>query len=422
MRETARSRRWYNLAMSVAAPTAEPLSASGPASVPAAAEAIGPTDWQPPAPPVPWRHPLAAMGWLIQMAAGTAAIALLMALAAAIPLANFYVLGYLIDASGRAARGRVRDAFWLWGAAPRLGTIFIALWLTLAPIRFLAGMAEDALVIDPASPQTALLNGLVKTLAVLAAGHLLLALARGGRARHFLWPIGNLLWVVRGGLGRDESGRGWYARAVDECAHLVAWIQPGRLWWVGVRGFLGALAWIALPATIYAAIDRPQTAPLLLLFLPLAVFVFCRLPFLQVRFATEDRLNAYLAARDVRRLFGFAPWSWLLAVAVLYVLTLPLYLTKIVLPPADAAWLATTVFVVSIFPTKLVLGWAYGRAVRLRKSGVSPSRWWSRWLARLLMAALVLAYVGIVFVMKYVCEHGRAALFETHAFLLPWPF
>ena len=132
-------------------------------------------------------------------------------------------------------------------------------------------------------------------------------------------------------------------------------------------------------------------------------------------------MKAFLAHRDVRHLFGYAPWAWLLAVMLLYVLTLPLYLTKIVLPPSDAVWFITLLFVVTIFPTKLVLGWAYGRAVRRRAAGHARSRWWSRWPARLLMVGLVGVYTFLLFFTQYISQHGRLALFEQHAFLLPWP-
>ena len=397
----------------------------------ATAERFGPTadepslpalvtvDWLPSRCPVPWRRPFAAAAWLVQMAAGTAAIVLLLAIVAAVPVVNFYALGVLLEASARVSRGRVRDGFWLWGAAPRLGVILLAGWAFLLPVRLLASMASDAAVIDPSAPATEGLRVATVVAAAVVAGHLLLTLARGGRLRHFLWPFGNLWWAVRGGLGRD-----WYRQASHELAALLAWLEVPRLWSMGLRGFLGALAWLAIPTAMYLAARRPDDPGMLITllgFFPL-VHVLCRLPFLQVRFARENRLRAYLAHRDTRRLFGYAPWAWLVAVVVLYVLTLPLYLTKVVLPPRDAVWLTTILYILPIFPTKIALGWAYGRAVRRREAGKPRSRWWSRWPARLLMTALVGVYTFVLFFTQYISEHGRAALFEQHAFLLPWPF
>ena len=357
------------------------------------------------------------------MTAGTVALAILMAITAAIPVVNFYVLGWLLDVSARVSRGRVRDGFWLWGAAPRLGTIFLALWAFLLPIRVIAGIARDARIIDPAAPATVALAVAVKLMAIVVAGHLLIALARGGRPGDFLRPLRNLIWIVRGGLGRDERGRSWLERSHRELAHLVDWLQFPRLWWLGVRGFFGALAWLAIPTAMYAAARQTEGLAMLITILggALLVPVLCRLPFLQARFAVESKLVAYWTFRDTGRLGTFAPWSGLLAVTVLYVLTLPLYLMKIVLPPRDAMWLATIVFVVSIFPTRLLTGWAYGRAVRRRDAGLPRAPWWSRWPARLVAIALVAAYVLILRFTPYISEHGRGVLFEQHAFLLPWP-
>ena len=375
------------------------------------------TDWHPPTLPVPWRRPLAFAGWSIQMAAGSAAIVLLLAVAAAIPIVNFYVLGVLLDVAARVARGRLRDGFWLWGVAPRLGTIFLALWAMLVPIRLLAGMAQDAAIIAPEAPATTGLAVAVNVLAALVFLHTVLAMARGGQARHFLWPPGNVWWLIKG-----AGGRGWWSRASRELGHLIGWLQPARLWWLGVRGFLGALVWLALPTLLYlSATNRREPDLTTVVGFFLLVHVLCRLPFLQTRFAVEDRMRAFATSRDIRRLFAFAPWSWLLAVVVLYVLTLPLYLSKVVLPPRDAVWMTTLLFVVSIFPTKLALGAAYGRAARRRALELPPARWWSRWPARLLMTALVGVYVFVVILTPYISEHGRSVLFEQHAFLLPWP-
>ena len=376
------------------------------------------TDWWPAALPVPWRHPLAAIGWAVQMAAGTAAIGLLLAIVAAIPVANFYALGVLLDVGACASRGRLRAAFWLWGAAPRLGTILLATWLTLLPVRLLSSMATSAAIIDPAAETSVALRIGTMVAAVVAAMHLLLAVARGGRVRHFLWPIGNLWWLLRGGAGAD-----WYRRSSYELAALLRWLQLPRLWWLGVRGFAGALAWLVVPTALYLAArreDDPRIAITLLAFFPL-VHVFCRLPILQMHFAREGRLKAYLAHRQARWTFGYAPWEWTLAIVLLYALTLPLYLTKIVLPPRDVVWLATIFFVVTIFPTKLLLGWAYGRSERRRAAGLPRRRWWVRWPARVVMVAGVGAYAFLLFFTQFISEHGRAALFEQHAFLLPWP-
>ena len=121
--------------------------------------------------------------------------------------------------------------------------------------------------------------------------------------------------------------------------------------------------------------------------------------------------------KPVIECFTRAPFAWFLATAVTYVLALPLYLLKIRLPPQDAMWLATIVFIVSIYPARIITGLAYGRAVRREKRA-----WYDvGWLCRTLMIALLFAYVFLFFFVRDIGEHGNRVLFEHHAFLLPWP-
>jgi hypothetical protein len=142
------------------------------------------------------------------------------------------------------------------------------------------------------------------------------------------------------------------------------------------------------------------------------------LPFLQARFAAENRLRAMFELRAVRRLFCRAPLAWLLATACVYVLALPLYLLKIVLLPQDAMWFVTLVFIVSIYPARLLTGWAYGRAARKER----PAWFGVRWIARALLVPLLVLYIFLLFFTQFVGQHGKGVLFEHHAFLLPVPF
>jgi hypothetical protein len=81
-------------------------------------------------------------------------------------------------------------------------------------------------------------------------------------------------------------------------------------------------------------------------------------------------------------------------------------------------WLVTIVFIVSIYPAKVIAGWAYHRAVRKERAA-----WFGfRWLSRALMLPLLAFYVFLLFFTPFISEHGKAALFEHHAFLLPAPF
>ena len=80
--------------------------------------------------------------------------------------------------------------------------------------------------------------------------------------------------------------------------------------------------------------------------------------------------------------------------------------------------MVTILFIVSIYPARLVTGLAYHRAVR------RPHRAWFgfRWLCRVVMLPLLGIYVFLLFFTQAIGEHGKSALYEHHAFLLPVPF
>jgi hypothetical protein len=206
-----------------------------------------------------------------------------------------------------------------------------------------------------------------------------------------------------------------------------AFVQRLRIphhFWLGLRGFGVAFAWLVIPTAFYAAVQRPEGARVLLTLMGgvLLTLALSWAPFLQARFTVEDRFRAGLQLREVRVLNKFAPCSWMLATILLYALSLPLYLFKIALLPADAMWLVTPVFVLSIYPTRIMTGWAYGRAVRRRAAGKKMAHWSLRWLCCLLTMALLGAYVFILYFTQFIGEEGKRVLFQHHALLLPSPF
>jgi hypothetical protein len=86
--------------------------------------------------------------------------------------------------------------------------------------------------------------------------------------------------------------------------------------------------------------------------------------------------------------------------------------------PREAAWLPSLVFVVFIFPARLLTGWSCGLARRRLKN----RNFLLRQAARLAMLPVVAFYVFIVFFTQYTSWHGVASLYEQHAFLVPVPF
>jgi hypothetical protein len=339
--------------------------------------------------------------------AGLAAIVFLVAVVAAVPGLNLVALGYLLEAEGRIGRGaRWQEALPLWSVAPRLAATALLGWLWLLPLRALHGLWFDARLIEAEGGAARALGIAFYALLLLVGAHLGLALlAGGGRARAFFRPLENLR------RARDRALLG-----AELARELAAELHPLRWLALGARGFAGAFAWLVIPSALLASAARTPALTVAggVLMLPVAAW----LPFLQARFAQQDRLGAFLEWREVRTLFRRAPLTWLTAALATYVLTLPLYLLKILVPPADAAWLLTLVFTASILPVKLITGWAYRRAIAAEAEAHAALTW----SCRVALAPALAAYVVLLFLTRWIDAHGAAGLFAQHAFLLPAPF
>jgi hypothetical protein len=96
----------------------------------------------------------------------------------------------------------------------------------------------------------------------------------------------------------------------------------------------------------------------------------------------------------------------------------PLYLLKLEMIPREVAWLPSLVFIVFIFPARLLAGWAYACAQHRKRS----SHWFFGITGALWVPPAVFLYVLIVFFTQYTSWNGIWSLYEQHAFLLPVPF
>ena len=373
-------------------------------------------------PPLPhvFRHPLRATAWLIRALFGLASLVLMLAILAAVPIVNFVSLGYLLEAEGRAGRsGRFRSAFPLLGLAPRIGSIALGVWLWMIPLRLLSTAVADAQLIDPRSTATFVLRALTYVAWAAITLHVCLALARGGSLGCFVRPLKNVLWFAQ----QWRAGT-YFATASRHIREFVSGLRLRHHFLLGVRGFVGALIWLIVPTALYAAVRHSEGGEITMTVAGglLLVPVFAWVPFLQAHFAATNRFGAFRELRTIRRLFGYAPFCWLLAVIVVYVLALPLYLFKVALPPSDAMWFVTLVFVVSIYPARIATGLAYHRAVRREKEGEDFQSWWiTRMFVRLLMLLLIGAFVFLLFFTQFIGEEGTRELLQHPAFLLPWP-
>lgn len=363
-----------------------------------------------PAPAAP-ANTFGRVGRVAEWLFGAASLALGLSLLTAVPVGQVLVLGYMLEASGRVARsGRLRDGLIGVRPAARVGGAAVAMFALWVPLYVVATVAESARIIDPTG---AAARGWERALTVMMCvyvAHVLAALARGGRVRNFLNPFAAplaLLRLVRGGF---------YADCRDRLYDLVAGWRLRYYFSLGVRGFVGAFAWLVVPVALLGQGHRNPALGIAGAALLAGVVLY--LPFLQARFARDNQIRAYRALRTVRHDFRRAPLAFAFALAFQLLAACPLYLLKIEAIPRDLVFLEGFVFLLFMFPARLFAGWAYARAARR----TTPRHFVWRWAGRFAVLPVVAAYVLVVFLSLHIGWHGAAGLFEQHAFLLPVPF
>lgn len=364
----------------------------------------------------PWRLAAAigsAWDWLFGIVSLIGGLALL----ATIPVLQVLSLGYLLEVSGRVARtGRLRDGLIGVRKAGRVGSTVLGVWLFFWPLRLVSSLWTEARLIDADGPVARQWRLILIALSVAIVAHVIGACLRGGRLRSFLIPRPILL--VKQLLRRDT-----YGRVRDAVWDFAASLHLPYYFWLGLRGFFGALLWLLIPVSMLAASSSPQlqTGAGVLLGLVgggLLMLVLLRLPLLQTAFAAENRFGAMFELRKNRQRFNRAPIACYFAILFTLALALPLYLLKIEVIPREAAWLPSLLFVMSIYPARLLTGWACGRAARREQ----PRHWFWRLVSRLGLLPVAAIYVVIVYFTQYLSWYGIWSLYEQHAFLLPVPF
>ncbi len=371
-----------------------------------------------------WRGVGSVCEWLFGAATLTVGLAAL----AAVPVLQFLTLGYLLEASGRVARGgRLRDGFPGVRKAARVGGVVLGAWLMLLPLRLVSSFATSSEIIDPDGPGGRAWRAGLFVLTVLTVGHIVLACVRGGRLRYFFWPF-NFVWALR----RLWRGAASYTRARDAVWDFVASLRLPYYFWLGFRGFVGGFVWLAVPVTLIAAAGgSPALAVLAALFgAPLLILVLMHLPFLQTHFAVTNRFRAMFDVRAVYAHFLRAPWLFAFAFFVLLLFALPLYLLKLEMMPREVLGVESFFFLVFIFPARLLVGWAYGLAERraarngplLTGVGALFKTGFFGGTGAVVMLTAAAFFALVVYFTQFTSWHGVWSLYEQHAFLLPVPF
>lgn len=342
-------------------------------------------------------------------------LSILLAIAASIPILQWASLGYLLESASRMAKGRRwREVVPGLELAGKMGWSAIAILITWLPAWLIAQFAYQAELIEPGSNIAwnwriaAIMVGFAWTV------HAVWAMIRGGRWRDFLWPAPKRFF-------REFFQRATWSRVEDRLWNLVTGLQIPRLVWLGLRAWVGALLWLAIPGLMVIlgmqANEQPVRAAIGVIGFFLMWWILLYLPFLQIQFASENRWRAMFRLSTIRIAFRRAPWGFFFALLVTLVFAIPLYLLRIESPPKELLWLPCLFFVILTLPAKLLVGWALNRASRR-----DQSRWWlSRYVAWLLQLAIVPFYILFLYLGSLASWDGALIVFLQHAFLTPVP-
>ena len=349
------------------------------------------------------RRPIRTLWWLIQVLLGVGFLLPLLAGLAAIPGLSFVALGMMLEAQASVGKtGRLRDGFPLLAISTRVATIGLMTLLFLTPVMLSSSVAEGQQIVARISglPQRSWAVGTV-LLQILAFVFLLLAIANGGSFGRYVWPfrksptrkVGCILaflalvlfvvalnqpgfFVVYLGLFLIGAGirnaldlkagirSGQFVESVNYWSQeLLNLFRPWHHFKLAIKAAAGALCWLVIPTLLLgAASSSPhenETPAGIVSFIGggLMIPVAAWLPLLQCHQVSTGRFRAIFEVRVAREIIRRVPIRWAVATILLYGLAIPLYLSKIVLPPADAFWLFTPLFILVIYPTRILMAW-----------------------------------------------------------------
>ena len=187
-----------------------------------------------------------------------ASLLVLLAVTSTIPVLQLASLGYMLEAGGRIAQsGRWREGLPGLGMAGRIGSFLLGATLTFLPVWFIKDFATTAQLINPGSVDAKFLETFSWILFFAWMGNLTWVFLRGAKWWHFYWPQ-PIRFVKE--IWRPST----WQRANDNLWSAITRLQLPSLLWLGFRGGLGALCWLAIPATFMAiGLRAREEAPLL---------------------------------------------------------------------------------------------------------------------------------------------------------------
>ncbi len=178
---------------------------------------------------------------------------------------------------------------------------------------------------------------------------------------------------------------------------------------LGLLGYGATYLWLLLPTLLFTMVDDTTVRWQLFGFgvgCVTLTLTLLWLPMLLVHVAAENRFAAILELPTVLRLAGNVPFRWAIATAILLACsTLPLLyeaLVKNQLPPHQVRWDLMAVFLVTVVPARILLGWVYHRSTQ--RGRVTTSWAWRFWQG--INGAMLSVAVGYYVYFLYLAETG----------------
>jgi hypothetical protein len=344
---------------------------------------------------------------------------ILLALVSMIPILQVIAFGYLLDLSGRVAKtGRLRDGPAHLAEAAKLVTALASLHLFCLPALLFGSWAQAAELISSGSESVHRMERIAVIFAAFAFFYLLWAWSRGGRLRDYLWPSPRRFLAVGWRLG-------YWREAYASFWAMLDHLEIPRLFWLGLRGLIGTGLWLGVPAILLITTARQGQSGLagVVGFLGALTmgWVLIYLPFLQTRFAVENRWRSLFEVQHVRSAFRSAPAMFWLALVITFWLAVPPYIFKIEAVPREIAWLPAAIVVAFVLPGRLITGWAMYRGThRAARRGWGWTLWQGSF--RLAMPPVIIGYLFVIYATQFTSWHGLATWFQQHAVTVPVPF
>lgn len=408
---------------------------------------------------------VAATRWL----GGVLGIGFILAWLATVPIIQFVTLGFFVEVAARIIRtGKLRHGFVGVSQGWSLFKVMLGVGITWLPLLAVSRMRYDAWLIDPAG---AAANGwrtaeyIVLGLTIL---HWIGVGLTGGRLRHFIWPLlvpwylatGLLKRVLRWSWCRwalERTVGSWFPRtlaAYYQSRRWSDWFVPAVLWrhvkqgtlltaasdrfwtWVGsvrpwyyggrgIAAFGGLFIWFVGPTLwLLIATRSANTAGEVIFFLLGLLHLFLSLqyfPLVHCLYCETGRWRSYWQWRVAARRFGCSPFRFCLAATLTAILTFPLWLTRIAMIPYDLWWLLALIYVLLLWPTWMVWGWAWHQAAK-RAAQDRKTSWFWRWSWTPVFWALIIVQLFVTTLSIYTSWDGVFNILLHPTFNLPTPF